>query len=228
MQPERKPRKRFNKENKKKKQIAESETGELVRFNAHKRFPIISLPEIPTVHIQNVYRRFVNNGGAVSGSIQISDLLNQFLMAVTTVLAYPYILAVRIKKIRCLSPVTTQGTSVMLSMQPVTPDPGNNSFVAVPELYIDTSASIDVPAYLSLTPSINTPFGSWHFARTTNAALLTIVAPQGSTMDILFEYILAANSTASSYTRTIAAGVVGTLYATNILTNFVPQGVNSI
>ncbi len=228
MKPEMKSRKRFNKENKKKKQIVESETGELVAFNSHKRFPIISLPEIPTVHIQQTYRRFVNNGGAVSGSIQISDCLNQFLVATTSVLAYPYVLAVRIKKIRCLSPVQTQGTSVTLSMQPVTVDTGINSFTAVPELYLDTSASIDVPAYLSLTPSIRTPFGSWHQARTTNAPLLTIVAPQGSTMDILFEYIIAANATAAPFTRTISAGVAGTLYATNILTNFVPSGVNSI
>ncbi len=228
MQPSKKNYKSFNKQNKKKKEVVERETGELVKFNNHKRNPIVSLPEIPTVHIMQTYRRFVNNGGAVSGTISITDLLNQFMVAVTTVLAYPYITAIRIKKIRCLSPVQTQGTSVLLSMQPVAPDTGSNNFSCVPELYIDTSASIDIPAYIALTPSLMTPFGSWHFANTKNSNLLTIVAPQGSTMDILFEYILASNATQSSYTRTVAAATAGVLYAANILTNFVPQGVNTI
>jgi len=228
MQSVKKPYKNFNKVNKKKKQIAESETGELVKFNSKQRIPVICLPEIPTVHIDSVYRRFVNNGGAVSGNIAIQDLLNQFLVATTSVLASCYVRQVRIKKVRCLSPVTTQGTSVTLSMQPSGIDSSINSFTSVCETYIDTSASIDVPAYISLTPSIKTPLGSWHYNTNVSINLLNIQAPQGSTLDILFEYILNANNTTSSYTRTIAAATAGTLYATNILTNFVPSGVSSI
>ncbi len=216
--------------NKKKKVLVEHVTGELSTSNSSKRFPVLSLPEIVTQPILQTYRRFVNNGGAVSGALAISDLLNQFTMATTSVLVIPYVRAVRIKKIRILSPVTTQGTSITLSMLPIGADTGQNSFTIVPEMYLDTSASIDVPAFLSLTPSIETPLGSWHLSITnaSSSQLLQIVCPQGSTMDILFEYILNTVQSVPSYTRTIAAGTAGTLYAANILGNFVPQGVNAI
>lgn len=218
-----KPYKQLSKVNKKKKVITESDTGELVKVNSGKRFPILSLPEIVTSHVIAEYRRFVNNGGAVNANLTIQDLLNQFTISVTNVLLYPYIAAIRIKKLRLLSPVTTQGTSITASMLPQGNDSSNNNFNCVPEKYLDTSASIDIPAYLALTPSLDTPLGSWHFSTTVNGNLVKIVAPPGSTLDILFEYIFAVDAP-SAYTRAVAGAVVGQLYAANILTNFVPVG----
>lgn len=220
--------KKFSKVNKKKKVITESETGELSKNNSNSRYPVVSLPEIVSNHIHQEYRRFVNNGGAVNGNLSINDLLNQFMFSVTPLLLYSWIRAVRLKKIRILAPVTTQGTSVFLSLEPLAIDTNQNSYSAVPEQYVDTSASIDIPAYISLTPSIDTPLGSWHYSVNANIDLLRIVAPPGSTMDILFEYILTNETTGSSYTRVVAGATVGIMYTGNIRTNFIPQGRNVI
>lgn len=217
--------KKFNKANKKKKIKTNSENGELSINNSNKRYPIISLPEIATSHIIQEYRRFINNGSATNTTLNVFHLLNQFMFSVTPLLMYNYIRAVRIKKIRLLCPVTTQGTSVQCSLQPLGIDTGTNCFNGVPEKYIDTSASIDVPAYLSLTPSIDTPLGSWHYNVNLSNDLCTVVAPAGSTLDILFEYIMATESTQSSYTRVVAGASVGVLYTAIILNGtFTPVG----
>ncbi len=220
--------KKPSKQNRKRKVVPLTDDGSEVGTRQDKNRPITFLPEIVISNRFTSTRRFVNNGGAVSGQMTIQDLLNQFLIATSTTVGYCYVRCVRIKKFRILSPVQTQGTSVTVSVQPYSVDAANNSFSAIPETYVDTSASIDIPAYISLKPSIETPLGSWHYNTTTNVNLMTLVAPQGSTMDISFEYILNIANNASVYTATLAAAVVGTLYARNILTNFVPITVNSI
>ena len=217
----RKTYKKSSKQNKKNKVVKENESGMLAHQIQNKRFPIISLPEIVTSHIIQEYRRFVATS-SVSGFLTIYDLLNQFMMATLATLANSFIEAVRIKKIRLLSPVTTQGTSVTARLSPFAPDTSTNNFNGIPETYADTSASIDIPAYLSLTPSIMTPLGSWHRAQNTDSNLLTVQCPSGSTMDILFEYILPTSSTAQAYTRAIVGGTIGVLYTKNIITSFVP------
>jgi len=218
-----------NKLNKKKKKTLMDADGLYLHNTNHDvRHPIVALPEIVIQPSYLAYRRFVASS-SVSGIITIQDCLNQFMVATTSVLAYCCVMAIRIKKVRCLAPVTTQGTSVTLTMQPAGLDSSNNSFNSVPEVYVDTSASIDVPAYLSLTPSVMTPFGSWHQATTVNQNLLTITAPQGSTLDILFEFVLRWSSpNPSGYTRTIAAGTAGVFYAASILSNFIPADVETI
>lgn len=228
MNPLKKPYKKASKANRKKKEIPQNENGELSKVNSGKRFPIVSLPEIITSPIYQVYRRYIAQG-AVSGNISITDLFNQFMVAVTSVLAETYVFAVRLKKIRVLAPVTTQGSSVLVSMKPNAPDTALNSYTGVPEKYIDTSASIDIPAYLSLTPTLATPFGSWHKDNNVSINLLEIVCPSGSTLDILYEFILRdTTATAPQFTRVVAAATTGVMFGAPILTNLIPQGINSI
>jgi hypothetical protein len=224
MKPHTKTYKKPSKHNKKKKNVVESETGELSVSNSSKRFPIVSLPEITTTHIIQEYRRFVNNGGAVNGTLTITELFNQYMMAVSATSCLSYLKAIRIKKVRLLCPVTTQGTSVTCSMQPLASDSSSNNYNCVPEVYLDTSASIDIPAYLSITPSMNTPLGSWHRSINVSSSLLQITCPAGSTLDILFEFIITTDGSAPVQARTVAGATVGILYTANILTNFVPQG----
>jgi len=231
MKSNQKPYKKFSNTNKKKKKEHGEDSGIVSISNSNKRQPIIALPEINTSPILQTYRRFVNNGGAVNGELFISDLLKQFTFATTAVLLAAYVRAVRIKKIRILAPVTTQGTSVTLKAMPFGYDAGQNCFSAVPEVILDTSASIDVPAYIDLSPSKETPLGSWHYATTVDLALLSIECPPGSTMDILFEYVLAVTSDSQPspfYTRTVAGATPAALYAGTMISVFVPQGVNTI
>lgn len=208
--------------------VRSRDDGEEQAIVQNKSKPIVWLPEIILSPMFMCTRRFVNNTAAVSAFLTIADLLNQFLVAQTSVLANTYVRAVRIRKIRILSPVTTQGTSVTLSIQPRGIDSGNNSFNAVPERYLDTSASIDIPAYIALKPSMESPLGSWHYNTTVSTNLAAIIAPKGSTMDISFEFILNTEDPASGYTVTIAAATAGTLYARTLLTSFDPQNNNVI
>jgi len=159
------------------------------------------------------YKRFINNANPiVAQPLQINDLAGCFTVATSATLGHSYARAFRIKKIRMLAPVTTQGTSVTCQIIPFGIDTGNNSFSSVPEAFMDTSASIDVPAYVSLSPSIETPLGAWHYSTGVNQQLATITAPPGTTLDILFEYIL-FNSTPgiSTYTRVLTGATIGQL-----------------
>ncbi len=222
-----KPYKHVSKQNRKKKVLADVESGQLTTNNSNKRFPVIALPEIVTVPIMQSYRRFIATA-AVNSSISIQNCLDQFLMAQTATLASCYIEAVRIKKVRFLSPVTTQGTSVTLQIKPVGQDASDNNFNSLSEVFLDTSASIDVPAYVSLVPSLDTPFGSWHYANTVNSTLLEMICPSGTTMDILFEFILRnRTSGASGFTRALAGAIPGMMYA-RAISSFNPVGVNII
>jgi hypothetical protein len=205
-----------------KKKKGHPEDGEESLVKQNTRHPIVCLPEFKRLPMNTVVKRFVCNGGAVSGTIAITDLLNQFMVVSTSVLGICFIKAVRIKCLKLLAPVQTQGTSVECTLQPSTTDGSNNSFNSVPEKYSDTSASIDIPAYLKLKPSIDTPLGSWHFSSTVTTGLVTITAPQGSTMDLTLEYMLNTEGIVSPYTVVIAAATSGTLFSRNILTNFVP------
>lgn len=214
--------KKPSKQNRKRSTKGIRSDGEEFVITQNVRSPIIALPEILDSPIYRQWRRFVNNGGVVSGRMNIQDCLNQFMVAVTSVLGICYLRAVRIRQIRILSPVQTQGTSVTLRLQPQGVDSSVNNFNGVPETYVDTSASIDVPAYIFLKPAIDTPLGSWHYSNTVNCDLLNLTCPQGSTMDIQFEYILNHENTASTYTVVIAAATAGTLFSRAILTNFAP------
>lgn len=225
----RKSYKNASRMNRKKKKVKVNEAGLIVTNSSIRyRDPIVSLPEIISSPIFQVYRRFICTT-AVADTLTIYNCIQQFMIATTTILAYPMIYAVRVKKIRILAPVTTQGTSVTVRLTPVTVDTSTNNFSAVPETFLDTSASIDVPAYIQLIPAIDTPLGSWHFATSIDGNLLAIVAPPGSTMDIFFEYILRSSTgTAGAPTRAIVAGTVGVTYAAAVATNFIPTGVNFI
>ncbi len=205
--------------------MIEHDNGQVIK-NSRKRFPVVSLPEIVTSPIYQRWQRYVQ-GNATGASITIGGILQAFMIASSTTNLVCYVKAVRIKKIRVLAPVTTQGTSVSLLLRPNMVDTGSNNFNAVPEVYLDTSASIDIPAYISLEPSLDTPLGSWHMSTATSGNLVYIEAPVGSTMDILFEFILNTSDTASALNATVGGATAGTLY-TRYINNFQPLGVNYI
>jgi hypothetical protein len=203
------------------------ESGMVSTQKQNKNKPVVFLPEIISAPIQKTTRRFIT-ASAISGSaITIADLLNQFLVATTSILGVSYLRMVRIKRIRMLCPVTTQGTSIGCKFQPSTVDSGNNSFNSCGEVFADTSASIDIPAYLALEPKLTTPLGSWHYSTTVSTNLLIVSCPPGTTMDIQFEYILNTDNSVSAYTVALSGAVSGTLYSRNIL-SFVPFSTVSI
>jgi hypothetical protein len=209
----------------------EADTGTHEVSNESRREPIISLPEIMTNPVREIYHRYIASQ-SVSDLITIGDLLNQFLVATSATTGYSYAGMVRIKKVRVLSPLTTQGTSITITLKPEGSDTTLNNFNTVREQYLDTSTSIDVPAYLALTPSKDTPFGSWHKNVNVNTTgpLLLVNCPSGTTLDLLLEYIERSSSVVTpTYAKAITGANVGVIYATSICNGkFLPLGVNVI
>lgn len=183
------------------------------------------LPPIKANPLWAYTRRYVASS-TVSYDIKISDILNSSLFSTTTIVAYPIGRAIRIRKIRWLTPVTTQGTTVTLTVTPATADSANNSFTSLPQTYVDTSASIDRPAYISLKPSLDSPLGSWHLSTTVDKNLLSVNCPTGTTMDIFVEVLPNFSAAPLGYSQAIV-GSTATMYV-KMIGNFVPQGVNAI
>lgn len=229
-----KPYKKTSKANMKRRRERVDDAGDVAISNAQnassKRLPVIALPEIKPLPIMQIQRRFVNNGTAANAGLTIFNLLDQFTMAISATSLVPFVRLLRIKRIRILAPVTTQGTSVTVSISPNAVDSAQNNYNSCGELYLDTSASIDVPAYLSLTPSLETPLGSWHYFINIDSSLASINAPAGSTLDILFECILhGAGPSPASHTRVVAGATIGNVYASSIVGGaFVPSGMTTI
>jgi hypothetical protein len=216
-----KPYKNKSKHNKKQK-VHESATGLDIVHTQNKRSPTTFLPEVTISPMFQCKKRFIAQNPAF-GNITIADFLNQFLFAVSTTSTYCYVKAVRLVKICALCPITTQGTSIVMSMQPAAIDSSDNCFNAVPEKYLDTSSSIDYPAYISLKPSITTPLGSWHMSNTTSSALLVVNFPVGSVVDMTFEYIMNDNFAPSTYLVGSTGLTLGQMYGRTILSALVPQ-----
>jgi len=224
-----KQRKNVSHSNRRPKAAKISADGSYVENNGNRIEPIVSLPEIVQNPVRQVYRRFIT-ASAVSGTIRIYDLLNQFLVATSSTTAYSVVSAVRIKKIRALAPITSQGTSTTLSIKPKGQEVSDNNFNSVPQQFTDTSTSIDVPAYISLSPSIETPFGSWHLNKNVDGDLFTINCPGGTTLDILFEYVdrnPSEGPLVPLYVRTSSTMSAGVCYCTPLgSATFIPVGVN--
>lgn len=187
----------------------------------------MQLPAIDTQHIWNFTTRFIASS-SISGNLTIAHLIDIFCFAATTVLVYSPFASVRLKMLRLLAPVTTQGTSVTLWLRPATVDSSINSFNVLPEIIVDTSASIDRPAYARVKPSPESPLGSWHWTTSTSTNLIFISAPQGTTMDIELEAVPNRGQAPLGYTRAVAGATVGQIYSATIITSFVPVGVNAI
>jgi hypothetical protein len=215
-----------HKANYKRKVVRERDDGELTAVKQKQRNPIVSLPDITATPIYMRYIRYITASQITTGQLNVNNLLDQFMVQVSTALGVCYVKALRIKAIRFLAPVTTQGTSVTLKITPVGVDSSANNYNSVPETYMDTSSSIDIPAYIKLKPSLSTPLGSWHYSNSVSSAVMLVTCPAGTTMDILYEFILNSEFGASSYTNTLVTGTVGDMYSRNIITNFVPQVAN--
>jgi hypothetical protein len=197
---------------------------------AEKMFPkqISLMPqELKATPIWQFKRRYIAQA-AITSSLSILGILNSAIVAQTTVLGSSLVRAIRIKKIRIWVPVTTQGTPVSVRLTPSGADSSNNSFSDLPETIQDTSISIDRPAFVSYKPSVDHPSGFWHYATTTSIPLVDIACNIGAVMDVDFEAVLAFYGAVGTFTTVLVGATPGNLYARNVLTDFVPQGVNQI
>jgi len=187
---------------------------------------LMPLEFIPNHKMQ--YRRRYSTANGISSNLSITDLLGSFIIAVTTILGYCPLAAIRLKRVQIWAPVTTQGTGVFVTLSPVATDTGINSFNDMPVVITDASQALDRVAYVDYATKKNTPSGQYHFSTATNINLITYTVPAGSIMDLDFEGILNVNTFPKGFTATLVGATVGTVYSRAIGTNFIPVGVLSI
>lgn len=198
-----------------KKQRKSAESGDLTHTVVKTKGKIPKEPKgvdlIPTLHMRRRY--FATS--AVSGQFLQSDGHNQFLVAVTTILAYSYVQTWRIVSVTIWSPPPSVGGTGYCELQPSGSDTGVNNFNDLPVVVHDSTTSVDTPARVMMTTSPDTPVGSWHYTVTTgnNTSLFNIGCSSGSTVDIVFELVLNQNFGPSNWTQAIAGANVGELYA---------------
>lgn len=159
----------------------------------------------------------------------IYNVVTSKIVSTTATVGISLLKAARIKRVQMWAAVATQGTPVVVSLLPSGEDPGNNSFSDLPDKILDTSISIDKPAYIDYRPKVDHPSGSWHFSNTVTNGLFLISCPSGTIIDVDFEAILNMSEPVATTVITLAGATAGTLYTANAFTNLaVAVGVNPI
>jgi len=96
----------------------------------------------------------------------------------------------RLKRVSMWSWTGTQGTTVDIMLK--FSDTGNAAGQGGPPcVALDSSASMDVPAYVTLRPPKQSAQNLWQDCSTTNASpMLSYLSPQLAIMDLEFEFII--------------------------------------
>ena len=114
-----------------------------------------------------------------------------------------------------------------MSIEPVLIETSINSYGDKDKVYSDTSMTFDWPAYVEYIPKKIHPSGSWHKTSSTSANMLTIGAPQGSIMDVVFQGIPNVSHPTNGYVASLTAATIGSVYCTKAVTSFTPVSVNN-
>jgi len=131
----------------------------------------------------------------------------------------------RIKKVQMWSWTATIGTTVDISIKYTdTATAGGQG--GPPQTIADSSASVDKPAYVCLSPENSSIYKDWQNAAAANS-ILTVYSPQQSIIDITFEFFL-DDLGAAVAGPAIAGATLGNLYHHNIATLTVVQPLNGI
>lgn len=133
----------------------------------------------------------------------------------------------RLRKVSMWSWTATIGTTVDISIK--YSDSGNTSGQGGPPCVMnDSSASIDRPAYVTLSPPKTSPMNLWHDSTATNTtSMLTYYSPQQSVMDLEFEFII-DDLGVTVAGPAIAGATLGTIYHHIVATLSPVQPLNSI
>jgi len=184
---------------------------------------------IPAYSPSPILRRTVRwtfGGTNFSGTFQMLDGHNQFLVGNTTTVCSTYIDVWRIRQIRIFGRNTEGGYSSQIQFIPTT-STTDNYITAVPVVEAIETQSVSEAVQLTITPKQGHPLGMWHRTNTNNPSsnLFQIATStsggsgvdQNSFMEIDFEYFLNIVGNQTGYQLTGLTGiVVGNLYSQNI------------
>jgi len=133
----------------------------------------------------------------------------------------------RLKRVTMWSWSGTQGTTVDIMLK--FPDSGNGAGQAGPPCVImDSSASMDKPAYVTLRPPKDSAQNLWYDCATTNTTVMLIyLSPQLAIMDLEFEFII-DDLGAAVAGPTIAGATLGNIYHRSTATLLAVTPLNRI
>lgn len=184
----------------------------------------------PTYSAQSVRRWKVRMDVAANAAAQTmtSGHLSQVLGIVATSATTSTFLSDSFRLRRCSmwSWTGTAGTTVDIMLKYV--DSGNGAGQAGPPcVRMDSSASMDRPAYVSIKPPRTSAQNLWHDCTTAGTNFLTYYSPQTAIMDLDFEFIV-DDLGAPTAGPTLVSAVAGTIYHHSVLTLSVVNPLNRI
>jgi len=117
----------------------------------------------------------------------------------------------RLKRVHMWSWTGTQGTTVDIMLK--FPDSGNSAGQGGPPCVVmDSSASLDTPAYCTIKPPKNSVQNLWQDASATNTApMLSYLSPQTAILDLEFQFII-DDIGVTVAGPVIAGATLGTIY----------------
>jgi len=214
----------------KKHKNSKSKTSMVTQLERAEKLSLIRLQPIQweSAPILHGVARFTSTGGTNFVVLSIRDLLIlPGVVMTTTTVAIPTCLAVRLKRMRIWGPVTTQGTSVSVSIQKAGIDSTSNDFNDPFRKVQDSSLSFDRPAFVQLNFDKFTPSGSWHTNVNINGNIATVYCPAGAIIDFDYAYVQNMNNAVSATTFSgLTANTVGTQGRIRVLgAGCTPNGV---
>jgi hypothetical protein len=201
--------------------------GNMIRS---KKPSILEIPLLMPQKIIRVTRRFYTPSAISAGQFSLANGHSQFLVAITAAAGYCLLDEWRINKVSVYGPFDESLGEGSCSLAPTAVDGSQNFFNERSVILQDSTGSRDRVAYVSHTPSRNTPMGSWHVANTINPTgnLFLVSCTPGGIMDIEFDILQNYAFPLSGFTVVLAGASIGTQYGRVVMSTFAPRGVNAI
>jgi hypothetical protein len=203
--------------------------SQLERFEEHNTLRLQPVQWEPTPVLSGK-ARYTANAAVANVTMTINDLLTlPGIMAVTSILAYPVAVAVRLRRARVWGFVATAGTPVLVKLQKAGVDSAGNDFNDSFRTINDSSNSFDRPAFIEMNFDKYSPSGSFHTTSNTNGNVLFLTCPSGAVVDFDYSFVPATNTSAPTITNVIVGQSVGTSGRNKIVSSLLtPSGVNSL
>jgi hypothetical protein len=188
------------------------------------KFPKTHPPPFTSQSVRNFRLRCVStasNSGTSLAYNQLAGLLGVIATGITTSV---YLSSVfRFKRMVIWGPVQNAGTPVTVS---ITWFETNADFESPPKTMTDTSVSFDWPAYVNFKAPKGSLIDKWHGSGQSDQALV-FSAPEGSTVDFEFEWVLSDGNVASVVGPTLVGATAG-LVLHKITASLDPVGVTAL
>ncbi len=175
---------------------------------ASRRMANAKCPPSLALSISKVHTfRFRASSASTTDTLTTTSLGNMFVMAATTTTCYQLCSAFRLRRIEIWGPMASDLVPVTVSCQF---NGVADQAVGSSRIVTDTSMTASSPAHIVATPSAQTTASLWQ-GTSTSLTLATLEFPANAVVDIMVEFVIRDESTASS-SIAVSGATVGVVY----------------